>query len=112
MASAPLLFLGLTTLEKLQQIPPAFWAKIGIAVGAVIVIFIIVQKVLNVNKFVLGGVVFVAGGLIWFNWIYHRTEPKFLTPLVDRIAPFFPAAGAYDTKQAGSPIKEDNTKKK
>jgi hypothetical protein len=112
MASDHLLFLGLTTLEKLQKIPPAFWAKIGIGVAAVIIVFIVVQKVLNVNKFVLGGVVFIACGLIGFNWIYHRTEPKFLTPIVDRIAPFFPAAGAYDTTQSKSPIKEDNTPKK
>jgi hypothetical protein len=40
---------------------------------------------------------------MWFNWIYHRTEPKFLTPLVDRIAPFFPSAGSYDAKQATNP---------
>jgi hypothetical protein len=100
--------LALTTLEKLQKIPPAFWAKVGIAIAAVIIIFIIVQKVLNVNKFILGGVVFIAIGLIWFNWIYYRTEPKFLTPMIDRIAPFFPSAGAYDTKQSQTP---DQTKK-
>jgi hypothetical protein len=90
-----------TTLEKLQRIPPAFWMKLGIAVGAVIVVFIVLRSVLKINKFVLGGVAFIAAGLIWFNWIYHRNEPRFLTPLVDRIAPFFPAAGAYETKQAG-----------
>jgi len=76
---------------------------------AVILVFIIIQKVLKINKFVLGGVVFIGMGLIWFNWIYHRTEPKFLTPLVDRIAPFFPSAGAYETKQATTP---GETKKK
>ena len=73
------------------------------AVLGVILAFIIIQKVLKINKFVLGGVIFIGGGLVWFNWIYHRTEPKFLTPLVDRIAPFFPSAGAYDAKQAGNP---------
>jgi hypothetical protein len=96
-------FLALTTLEKLQKIPPAFWGKVGIAIAAVIVVFIIVQKVLNVNKFVLGGVTFVAMGLIWFNWVYNRSEPKFLTPFIDRIAPFFPTAGSYDTKQSAPP---------
>jgi hypothetical protein len=100
-----------TTLEKLQKIPPAFWLKLGIAVGAVIAVVIVLRTVLKVNKFVLGGVAFIAAGLLWFNWIYHRNEPKFLTPLVDRIAPFFPAAGAYETKQAGTPI-IDQTKKK
>jgi hypothetical protein len=92
-----------TTLEKLQKIPPAFWLKLGIAVAAVIAVVIVLRTVVKVNKFVLGGITFIAAGLLWFNWIYHRNEPKFLTPLVDRIAPFFPAAGAYETKQAGTP---------
>jgi preprotein translocase subunit Sec61beta len=101
-----------TTLQKLQKIPPAFWLKVGIAVAAVIVIFIVLRSVLKINKFVLGGASFIAAGLIWFNWIYHRNEPKFLTPLVDRIAPFFPAAGAYETKQAGTVLPVDPHKKK
>ena len=45
--------------------------------------------------------IFIAGGLIWFNWIYHRTEPKFLTPLINRIAPFFPAAGRLPDQAGG-----------
>jgi len=102
-------FAAATTLEKLQSIPPAFWGKVGLGIAAVIVVFIIIQKVLKINKFVLGGIIFIGGGLMWFNWIYHRTEPKFLTPLVDRIAPFFPSAGAYNAKQATTP---DETKKK
>jgi hypothetical protein len=77
----------------------------------VIVVFIVLRMVLKVNKFVLGGVAFIASGLIWFNWIYHRNEPKFLTPLMNKIAPFFPAAGAYETKQAGTPLIDDKKKK-
>ena len=92
-----------TTLEKLEKVPPAFWLKVGIAVGVLIAIVIILRSVLRINKFVLVGVAFIAAGLIWFNWIYHRSEPKFLTPFVDRIAPFFPTAGAYDTKQSAPP---------
>lgn len=98
-------------MERLQQIPPAFWGKVGIGIAAVIIIFIIIQKVLNVNKFLLGGVVFISMGLIWFNWIYHRTEPKFLTPIVDKIAPFFPSAGAYETKQTTMPGDKTPAKK-
>jgi hypothetical protein len=99
-----------TTLDKLKAIPPAVWGKLGIGILAVIVVFIVIQRVLKINKFVLGGAVFIGGGLLWFNWIYHRTEPKFLTPLVDRVAPFFPAAGAYEVKQSTLP--GDSTKKK
>ncbi|HEY5229025.1 MAG TPA: hypothetical protein VIJ19_10815 [Opitutaceae bacterium] len=103
MGSHNAVFLATTTLEKLQKIPPAFWGKVGLVIVGIIVVFIVIQKVLHVNKFILGGVTFIAGGLIFFNWIYNRTEPKFMTPFVNRIAPFFPAAGSYDTKQSAPP---------
>lgn len=106
MSSQHAFFAAATTLEKLQKIPPAFWGKLALGVGAVIVVFIIIQKILKINKFVLGGVVFIGAGLMWFNWVYHRTEPKFLTPLVDKIAPFFPTAGAYQTKQTSTPASD------
>jgi drug/metabolite transporter (DMT)-like permease len=92
-----------TTLEKLEKIPPAFWLKVGIAVVGIIVVVIALRKLLQVNKVVVGAVLFIGGGLLFFNWIYYRTEPKALTPLFNRIAPFFPSAGAYDAKQATTP---------
>jgi hypothetical protein len=92
-------------LEKLQAIPPAFWIKVGIVVAALIVFVILLRKLMNVNKFVMGGIIFVGGGIFMFNMLYNRSEPKFLTPIFDKIAPFFPSAGAYETKQAGTPGK-------
>jgi amino acid transporter len=103
MGSQYFYFAAANTLEKIEKIPTAFWLKVGLAVLIVVLAVVILRKLLNVNKFVLGGVLFIAAGLIFFNWIYHRTEPKFLTPLVDRIAPFFPSAGAYEAKQATTP---------
>jgi hypothetical protein len=105
MGTAHLFIAANPALEKLQAIPPAFWLKVGIVIGGIIVFVILMRKLMNVNKFILGGVIFVGGGVLWFNMLYNRTEPKFLTPLFDRIAPFFPSAGAYDTKQAGTPGK-------
>ncbi len=104
MVSSPLvLAAAATTLDKLGKIPPAFWAKLGLVIVGLIIVVIVLRKVLAVNKFVLGGVLFVGGGIFFFNWIYNRTEPAFLTPLVNRIAPFFPSAGAYENKQASTP---------
>ncbi|HEY1792040.1 MAG TPA: hypothetical protein VGG34_03920 [Opitutaceae bacterium] len=88
-----------TTLDKLKAIPPAFWGKVGLAIAAVIIVFILIQRVLKINKFVLAGATFIGGGLLFFNWVYYRTEPKILTPVIEKIAPFFPTAGAYQTKQ-------------
>ena len=31
------------------------------------------------------------------------SEPKFMTPIVEKIAPFFPSAGAYSSKQQSAP---------
>jgi hypothetical protein len=97
-----------TTLDKLEKIPPAFWMKVGIAVGGVIVLVIVLRKLFSINKFVLGGVVFVGGGIYFFNMVYHRTEPKFMTPFVSKLAQFLPTAGAYETTQSKTP---DQTKK-
>ncbi len=48
-------------------------------------------------------IVFVVVTLVGFHWIYSRNEPKFLTPFVDKLAPFFPSAGSYATKQQQAP---------
>jgi len=110
-----LFFLGATaattTLDKLKAIPPAFWLKVGIAVLAVILITVVLRKLMSVNSFILGAVVFIAMGGLFLNWLYYRTEPKFLSPVMDRIAPFFPSAGAYEVKQQQSPT-DDKTHKK
>lgn len=92
-----------TTLDKIEKVPPAFWAKVGIAVLAIIVVVIVLRKVMQANKFIMGVVLFIVGGLTFFNWIYYRTEPKFMTPFINRIAPFFPSAGAYQVTQTQTP---------
>jgi hypothetical protein len=97
------LLLAATTLDKLKDVPPSFWLKVGGGVLFIVVVVVALRKLLEVNKFVMGGVLFVAFGLVGFNWLYHRTEPKVLSPLFDRIAPFFPSAGAYQTRQASTP---------
>jgi hypothetical protein len=96
-------FAAATTLDKLQKIPPAFWAKLGIAILAIIIVVLVLRKVMQTNKIVMGAVLFIGGGLLFFNWIYYRTEPKALTPFFDKIAPFFPSAGAYQINQASTP---------
>ena len=92
-----------TTLEKLRQIPPSFWAKIGLAILAVIIVVIVLRRLFKMNKFILAVVTFVIVAMVGFNWIYQRNEPAFLTPFVDKIAPFFPSEGSYGNKQAQQP---------
>ena len=58
---------------------------------------------MKVNKVVAGVVIFVVFTVVFFSWVYNRNEPKFLTPIVEKIAPFFPSAGAYEVKQKTTP---------
>ena len=90
---------AVTAIEKMKTLPPAVWLKIGIALAAVVIAVFIFRKVMRMNKVIAGVVVFVVCTIVFFSWVYNRNEPKFLTPLMDRIAPFFPSAGAYNAKQ-------------
>ena len=98
-----MLLLAVTALEKLQTLPPDVLLKIGIAVGGFIIAILVFRKIMKINKVIAGIVVFVVTTVVFFSWVYNRNEPKFLTPLVERIAPFFPSAGAYATKQGTTP---------
>ena len=78
------------------------WTRIGFIAGFVVVVFIL-RRVLKMNKLIAGIIFVVGGSILFFSWIYNRNEPKFLTPLVDRLAPFFPSAGSYASKQQTQP---------
>lgn len=97
--------LAVTALEKLQQLPPSVWLKIGLAVVAFVAVVFVVRRVLKMNKIVAGVVVFVVGTVVFFSWVYNRNEPKFMTPIIEKVAPFFPSAGSYQTKQQSAPKK-------
>ena len=95
--------LAVTALEKLKNQPPEIWLKVGIAVLAVLVVVFVVRRILQMNKVIAGVLIFVVGAVVFFSWVYNRNEPKFLTPIVQSVAPFFPSAGAYTTKQQRTP---------
>jgi glucan phosphoethanolaminetransferase (alkaline phosphatase superfamily) len=98
-----MLLLAVTALEKIQTLPPAIWAKIGIAIAAFILTIFLFRRIMKMNKIIAAVIVFVVVTVVFFSWVYNRNEPKFLTPIVDRIAPFFPSANSYASKQQTSP---------
>lgn len=98
-----MLLLAITALDKIKTLPPAIWLKIGIAIGAFILAIFIFRRLMKINKVIASIIVLVAGTIMFFSWVYNRNEPKFLTPIVEKIAPFFPSAGAYATKQGTTP---------
>ena len=98
-----MLLFAVTALEKLKTLPPDVWLKIGVVVGGFIIAILVFRRVMKMNKIIAGVIVFVVMTVVFFSWVYNRNEPKFLTPLVERVAPFFPSAGAYSSKQQSAP---------
>ena len=94
---------AVTAIEKLQTLPPSVWLKIGIAILALVVTVFVLRRVMKMNKIIAGVIIFVVTTVVFFSWVYNRNEPKFMTPLVEKIAPFFPSAGAYNAKQQTMP---------
>ena len=90
-----MLLFALTTIEKLKQVPRSFWITTAIVILGLVAVVIVIRKIMQMNKIVIGIILAVVFVLVGFNWIYERNEPKFLTPIVDAIAPFFPAKGSY-----------------
>ena len=80
-------------MERLRQIPPDFWWKIAIGVGAVVAVVIILRKVAKMNPLLLSIGLAFAGSVIGLNWIYERNEPKWATPVVQVVAGFLPSKG-------------------
>jgi len=84
--------LALTALEKIQQVPASTWWMIGGGLVGIVVAVVILRAIAaGANKFLLGIILLLAVFLVFVEWVYNRTEPAFLTPLVNRIAPFLPA---------------------
>jgi hypothetical protein len=90
-----MLLLAVTTAEKLKHVPRSFWIDLAIVILGLFAVVIVIRKIMQMNKIIAGIILAVILVLVGFNWIYERNEPKFLSPLVDMIAPFFPAKGSY-----------------
>ena len=91
-----MLLFAVTTIEKLKEVPKSFWINAAIAILGLGVAVMLFRKIKEMNKIVLGLILAFIFVLIGFNWVYNRSEPKFLTPFVDMVAPFLPSKGSYN----------------
>ncbi|HRI82629.1 MAG TPA: hypothetical protein PLF88_09355 [Opitutaceae bacterium] len=94
-----MMLLAATAMEKLQKVPMQFWLKAALAVAIFIAAVILIKKIAGMNKAILGAIVFVLVTVIGFQWIYERNEPDWATPVVEKLANFFPSKGSYQNKQ-------------
>ncbi len=94
-----MLFLALTTMEKIKQVPASFWWIVAAVVAGLIGSVIVFRYLQQMNKIILVIILAMGFSIFGFSWIYERNEPAFLTPAIDVLAQFFPSKGAYGEKQ-------------
>jgi len=87
-----MLLFAVTVMEKVRALPKKDLINLGLAILVLIVAVIIIKQAARMNKFILFAIILVTMVVISFTWVYQRNEPRFLTPLIDQIAPFFPSA--------------------
>ncbi len=90
-----MLSLAVSAVEKLHQVPRENLINLGLGVLVLIVVVTLIKLASRMNKFVLFAIIFVTLLVVGSTWVYERNEPKFLTPLIDSIAPFFPQRPRY-----------------
>ncbi len=88
-----------TTLEKLQDVPMKVWGNLGMFILIFIASIFVIRKAAEMNKVVLSVIIFVVISCVGLNWVYARNEPKFLTPIIEPLANFFPTAGKQAEKE-------------
>lgn len=94
-----MLLLAATALEKMQDVPAKIWLNLAIGILIFFAAVIVIRKAAEMNKVVLSALIFVVVSVVGFNWVYSRNEPKFLTPVIDPIAEFFPTAEKKAAKE-------------
>jgi len=88
-----MLVFALTAMEKLQRVPVEFWLKLVTIVSVFALTLVLIRSISQMNKVLLTVSIFLIVTILGFHWVYERNEPKFLTPVINRIAPFFPTKG-------------------
>jgi predicted neutral ceramidase superfamily lipid hydrolase len=92
-----------TTLERIQKIPKEIWLTLLVGVVVVVAAVFIFRKLQGANKIWLTIIAAAVVMIVGFQWVYERNEPKFLTPFVDKVAPFFPSKIDYNQNQQKGP---------
>jgi hypothetical protein len=98
-----MLTLAVTAIEAMKTVPTQTWLIMGGIVAGIIAAAIILPKIFKMNKIVLGVIIVVISSVVFFSWVKQRNEPAFLTPLIDRLAPFFDSDVQYKKNEKKMP---------
>jgi uncharacterized membrane protein YGL010W len=85
-----MILFAVNVMEKLRHLPRKEVANLVLIVLVLTVAIVIFKQAAKMNRGVLLMIISVTVAVVGFMWVYERNEPKFLSPLIDQIAPFFP----------------------
>ena len=95
--------LALSAMERAQKIPKEIWINVAIGIGILIAVVFLFRKLAGANKIWLSIIITVVVVIVGFQWVYERNEPKFMTPFIEKVAPFFPSKIDYNKTQQKGP---------
>lgn len=83
-------FAYLTPLQRLRHLPTDTWVNLAITIIGIILVVKLWRTLRSINDYApyMAICLFCSG--VFFYWVYSRTEPAFLTPVVEKLTPFFP----------------------
>ena len=76
--------------DRIQVIPGQVWINLAICIVAVIFLIRLWRGMKQVNDYLPYFAAAFASFMILFFWVYNRSEPRFLTPVVEKLTYFFP----------------------
>lgn len=83
-------------LTKLKQIPSQTWINLALCVAAIVIISKMWKMLKGIGSAMPWVVLFIAGFMMLSYWTYNRTEPRFLSPFVDKLTLILPTKAQHD----------------
>ncbi len=79
-----------TPLHQLRHVSREAWLNLAICIIGIVVVVRLWRTLRSLNDYApyLAACVFSCG--VFCYWVYTRTEPAFLTPVVEKLTPFLP----------------------
>ena len=85
-----MLYFAVSAIEKIRHLPKKNLVNLGLVALLVLVVIVLFKVAARMNKFVLGIIILVTLMVLMLTWVHERNEPKFLSPIIDAIAPYVP----------------------
>ena len=81
----------LTIAQMADQLPDSDWLRFGILLLVLLAVLQVVRLVSRMNRSLVTTVFLIGMIGLFVSWVHNRNEPEFMTPVVEAVAPFFPA---------------------